>query len=243
MNPSFSLRAFAKRLEVSPAQLSQILSSKRNLTLKQAKKIAAQLGISAGEFSALVGTTTPITRPDTRELTEDVFLLISEWYSLAILALSEIPGAKSDHHWIAEHLGVDPFLCQEAVTRLLRLELIQIKDGLMVRNCKDITTPANIPSSVRRRYHNQVLELAQAKLEELSLEEREFTSLIVPADASLLSPIKEILREARDKINALTSQNLGKGIGEGSRVFIVNTQVFPVTSTVSKTKTKPKEKK
>ncbi|MGZ3806814.1 MAG: helix-turn-helix transcriptional regulator, partial [Bacteriovorax sp.] len=45
-NSSFSLRAFAKNLGLSPASLSQILSGKRPLTLSTAKKICDSLNLS-----------------------------------------------------------------------------------------------------------------------------------------------------------------------------------------------------
>lgn len=48
-NPSFSLRAFARFLEMSPSKLSQILNSKQGLTIPYAEKICQKLNLSEQE--------------------------------------------------------------------------------------------------------------------------------------------------------------------------------------------------
>ncbi|MGZ3699878.1 MAG: helix-turn-helix domain-containing protein, partial [Bdellovibrionota bacterium] len=45
-NPSYSLRAFARYLAISAAALSQVLSRKRDLSKRNALKVAERLGLS-----------------------------------------------------------------------------------------------------------------------------------------------------------------------------------------------------
>ncbi|HAG92455.1 MAG TPA: hypothetical protein DCL41_11310, partial [Bdellovibrionales bacterium] len=45
-NPNFSLRSFAKWLKISPAQLSQMMTGKRPITINSAQKIGDRLGLS-----------------------------------------------------------------------------------------------------------------------------------------------------------------------------------------------------
>lgn len=52
-NPNFSVRAFARWLELSPAQVSQVMSGKRPLTLKALEKINKKLDISPFEKQTL----------------------------------------------------------------------------------------------------------------------------------------------------------------------------------------------
>lgn len=48
-NPAFSLRAFARVIEISPAKLSQIMNKKQGLSMKCAKNICKKLNLSEEE--------------------------------------------------------------------------------------------------------------------------------------------------------------------------------------------------
>src|SRR3989344_4964128 len=113
-NPNFSMRSFAKWLEVSPAQLSQVLSGKRPLSFRLAAKIGTRLGFAGQEriefmekaSKALSHEKSISANQPLHRIKEDEFKLISEWYHFAILGLSSVPGAKSDPRWIARRLGI-----------------------------------------------------------------------------------------------------------------------------------------
>ena len=53
-NPHYSLRSFAKSLEISPSALSAILNKKRNLTDKTAKRLALKLDFSLSKVRSLL---------------------------------------------------------------------------------------------------------------------------------------------------------------------------------------------
>ena len=52
-NPQFSLRAFSRLVDVSPAVLSRVLSGKRKLTFNLAVRIADALVLGPGEREVL----------------------------------------------------------------------------------------------------------------------------------------------------------------------------------------------
>jgi plasmid maintenance system antidote protein VapI len=53
-NSSYSLRAFARDLKISPQQLSNVLSGRRGLSVPVAERIAAKLGLSVHEAEIFV---------------------------------------------------------------------------------------------------------------------------------------------------------------------------------------------
>src|SRR4051812_37048819 len=53
-NPSFSIRAFAKRLGVSPTTLSLLLSGRRRISPKLAASLVDRLDLSPAEARALL---------------------------------------------------------------------------------------------------------------------------------------------------------------------------------------------
>ena len=93
-NPCFSLRSFAKWLNISPAQLSQMMSGKRTVTGKTLGKVSERLGLSPVERLQFMQASFPDFvengAAESIALSEDQFRLISDWYHLAILSLTEL---------------------------------------------------------------------------------------------------------------------------------------------------------
>ncbi len=54
INPKYSLRAFAKKLSISPSKVSEVLSGKKRLGVERAEEIANKLGLSALENELFV---------------------------------------------------------------------------------------------------------------------------------------------------------------------------------------------
>ena len=111
-NQRFSMRAFARILDMSPAHLSCLINGKKNLTPKQAKKIVEKLNLSDSENQALIQDvaglrTKSFQIPELQILSDDEFKLISDWYHIAILHLSQLPN-RAHARWISDQLGIDP---------------------------------------------------------------------------------------------------------------------------------------
>ena len=53
-NPRYSMRAFAKQLDMDPSSVSQLLSGKRNASKKMVKRITACVGTSDQVIEALL---------------------------------------------------------------------------------------------------------------------------------------------------------------------------------------------
>ena len=102
-NPNYSLRAFAKALEINVGTLSALMSGRRPLTAKTAKKLCDQLDYSPvqrenilkriphGHQTANVKLLT--LKEERLELEEQCFRIISDWYHYAILQI-----IRTDHY-------------------------------------------------------------------------------------------------------------------------------------------------
>src|SRR4051812_24878235 len=88
-NPSYSLRAFARFLEVDQSHLTKILNGVYSPSMKFMQKVGRKLGISPAQISKTAKTNfTPL--PD------DEFKIISEWFHFAILELAKTKDFKTD---------------------------------------------------------------------------------------------------------------------------------------------------
>ena len=94
-NPSFSLRAFAKKLKINPSALSEILNGKRVISESLARRLVDNLALDPKEKQSVLSlfdqtANSGETIDDNYlELSVDHFKTISEWYHFAILSLME----------------------------------------------------------------------------------------------------------------------------------------------------------
>ena len=234
LNASFSLRSFAKWLGVSPAQLSQMMAGKRAITPESLTKIVDRVGVSPSErhdlLASLVSPQTPVST-ERQRLADDEFRLFADWYHLAILSLTKTKGAKADPRWIARRLGISVDDANKALSRLLRLKIIETSP-----NFRQISQPfevtSDIPSEAIRRYHKQNLELAASKIETVALELRQYQSVALPLKPSQIPAFKKMIDQFLDR----ASESADSSLSASAEIYHLNVQLFPVSKPVSVTK-------
>ncbi len=229
-NSRFSLRSFAKHLEISPGQLSSLINGKKNLTAKQAVKIIEKLNLSEQDALDLMRELHPKLRalsppsPSTQLLSEDEFRLISSWEHFAILSLGKVRENRATPEWIASALAIDLPTATVAFQRLKRMGLIRLKDGHFRQTTKPLITTTEVPSSAIREYHRQNLLLAAQKIESVPVEEREFTSITMAVNPRRMEKAKKIIREMKQKVcDELETSDC-------TEVYTLAIQLFPVTA-------------
>ncbi len=224
LNPNFSLRAYAKWLGLSPAQVSQMISGRRPITSATFGKIASKLGLSPLEKNLWLEQREPTAERQRVHLGEDNFRLISDWHHLAILGLTKVKGAKGDARWVARRLGLPVAEVNEAMSRMVRMGILEVAPAL-----RQLSPPfeatSSIPSEAIRSYHRQSLRLALEKLDLLPNHRREFQSVTL----ALREPQLKTFRRLIDRFLNEASELADAG-GEGEQVFHLNVQLFPVTS-------------
>lgn len=233
-NPSYSLRAYAQLLGVSPAHLSQILNEKRPLTLKTAKKMAKALKLSPFEteyfLSDLYETgEEPLDESLLKKgrliLQEDEFKLISDWEHFAILSLSEIEGNRFDGRWIAKRLNISLLRATEARDRLIRLGIIEKQGRSFKQIAPPISTTDDILNLSIQKNHLQHLELAGEKLENTPLELREYTSVTLATNPLKIAEAKKMIRNFKRKLTRFLEDT------EKTEVYTLAIQLFPLSKT------------
>ncbi|QLY23858.1 TIGR02147 family protein [Bdellovibrio sp. KM01] len=231
-NPNFSLRAFARYLEVSPAQLSQMMTGKRTITVKTMKKMGSRLDLSPTEKSEIAqallkdGSKHP---PEAHrvKLDQDRFHVISDWYHFAILSLTRIKDSKADPRWIARRLGISVEEAHQAVLRMERMGILQTKPKFkQVGDLLDVDS--EIPSEAIRKYHKQNLDLAIEKIDTVENSLRQIQSMSLPINPKKIDAFKKLIDDFLENASDLS------GKSAGTEVYSLNVQFVPVTSPLEK---------
>jgi transcriptional regulator with XRE-family HTH domain len=227
-NPKYSLRAFAKQLDLAPSVVSSILNGKRTITAATVLRISNVLGLSEQDRSHYLKNSKK-RKSTFRQVQFDRFLVISEWYHFAILELLKIEGFEFSPAGIATALGIS---VNQANFALQRLE----RTGFLERNEQGGFQDAfggNAGYIQGDRDHRALrdlqinfLQLAIERLRDTAPEERDNTALTMAIRRERLPEAKRKLKEFRRAFAA----DLESGAGKDS-VYQLVLGFFPLTKT------------
>jgi len=230
-NNAYSLRSFARFLQVDPSTLSQVLRRKRKLTRKTLLRIASRLGLGPDEISRF-DESSPVPLDATQsayELTLDVFKLIADWYHYAIFELVTLQNFRSDARWIARTLGITVSEAHSAVERLQRLSLIEVDKNGRWKQGQDLITTADNPFTVSafRKLQRQVLDKAITALEELPIAIRDQTSMTMAMNSKRIPEVKNQIKKFRRELCKYLQQDQVRDC-----VYNLGVSFYPLTQEV-----------
>lgn len=233
-NSSFSLRAFARLLEVSPASLSEFLNGKRVLSPKMVMKLADKLCLDPEEFSVLNDKLNRDKKGVSHEhrsdrkiiqLQNDQYYLISDWIYYGIKNLAKTKDFQSDSKWIAKRLKSTHKKVSDALERLLRLGILKYNNEGKLVHCEiDLKTSDDIPNTSIKKRHAENLEAAKESLYVDDVMVRDFSCATLAIDPKRLPQAKKMIREFQDQLFDFLEGD------EPTEVYEVCMQLFPRTN-------------
>jgi transcriptional regulator with XRE-family HTH domain len=227
-NARYSLRAFAKYLDLDASTLSQILSGKRKLSKKGIQRLCEKLGASPLELTRFGLADEKISTEDQYyQIGLDTFAVISDWYHYAILELTYTTGFKSDAVWISRKLSITVEEAKGAIERLLRLGLLSFENEKLIKSSKQITNNGLINTSgAHKELQKQIVSKAMNAIDECSNEEKDITSMTMAIDTKNLAKASLLIKKFRRDLCALLEE------GEQTRVYNVGIQLYPVSQSL-----------
>jgi uncharacterized protein (TIGR02147 family) len=239
-NANYSLRAFAKALGVDAGNLSRFMSGKAFLSGKAVEKLVDGLALTPEEKTlfaesfideqkrrkldggrSYVNRVTP--RPSSPNLEIELFRIISDWYHCAILELTFTKNFKSDARWIAKQLGITPLEAKLAVDRLIKLELLEQKNGRLQKTKGHITTKdKHLTTPALKKLQKQLLEKAIFSLENVPIEERNQSAMTMAIDPKKLPLAKRMIEEFTNTLCQVLES------GERKQVYQFSASLYPL---------------
>jgi uncharacterized protein (TIGR02147 family) len=217
LNPAYSLRAFARDLNVTISRISEVLTGKTGLSVERALHIAQVFEWEEDQTSLFIDLVesehnrSPLGRKLAKErlalrttqariLPQEEFSLISEWYYVPMIELLQTKPGNYSPAFLGQRLGLDERTATEAIMKLQQLKLIEWKEDALVATNKVRTTPKGIRSEATRKFHKQILKKAEAAIDTQPLEKRSITSAVMAVDQAQLQKIQERIREFRNEL-------------------------------------------
>lgn len=242
-NPGYSLRAYARDLELPASKLSEILRGICGLSAQSATKLAKKLQLTPEESKYFIYAVEAQharskkskiharkmlselkQSEDFDEISLERFRIISDWWHFAILELTELDDFSSSHEWIASRLGLSLQVVEDAIERLIDFGLLENISGKLIQTHINLATPSGIPSREIRKHHSQILMKAQESLAVCSIEERDFSAMTMVIDDEQMEEAKKLIKDFRRNFDRLMKQSSTKK----KRVYTLAIQYFPL---------------
>ncbi len=228
-NSKFSLRSFAKQLNLEASSLSKILSGKRKLTDKMCIRLGKLLSLSEKETLDLMNmeSQSKSAKKD-KLLNDDAFKCISDWHHFAILELTRVKNFKSNMRWIAKVLNISHGEAQEAVERLKRLNYLAVdKNGKFSDALGLAYNEGNEYSTIAfRKLQKQILSKASEALDNIDYSQRVQSSMTFAIKKDKLPEAKRRILNLIDELNDFLGE--GQNLDE---VYHLGVSLYPVSNT------------
>jgi len=208
LNPRYSMRAFARDLDVSPGQMSLLLAGKKGISLERAKTMAERLELKSAEKDYFLNQAVLMfarsdaakkiakntlqhlnLQQDAIRLSKEVFIAVSDWHHFGILFAMRLKNYADgcaefgEAEFLSKTLKVPPVDVESALARLVKLGAIE-KQGSIHRALQDYVLTGNgVPSAAIRKFHRQVIQKALVAMESQAIDERYLNTMMMTIDS------------------------------------------------------------
>ncbi len=220
-NPRYSIRSFAKSLSIDQSFLTKILNGSRlpstNLIQKTNRRLKSDM--LQAEKKA----------PQTADLytrIEDTFHLIADWYHFALIELIRTDNFVPDEKWICRRLGINQTQLQLAVSRLVRVGLLEIQNKKWILKTDSLSWTNNLRTSeARRMLQKQISLMSHMAIDEVDFNLRDHSSLTIALDPDLIPELKQRLTQFRQSLDQLIQEKST----QPREVYQFTFSMFPVS--------------
>lgn len=212
-NPRYSLRVFAKHLDIDHSTLSQIFSRKRGLSEKLAVKIASNMTLTHHEkqkFLTSVDTCfarakkkkaaaaekmTQISKyNNTVVVHHDPLNTINHWRYIAVYELVSTKRAINVSQ-LVNVLKLTTEQTETIVSHLCNLNILNREEDQLVATASSVQTLNDIPAEAIVKYHASIAEKAAQSVATHHILEREFQNLVISFSKDQMTGAKQMIRD------------------------------------------------
>lgn len=226
-NAAYTLRSFAKFLDVDHSQLSKILREERSAGKVFIEKVGKRLGLSHEEISLLHKRKAISKKLDYYTITDQIFESIANYKYDVLVELIKTSDFKGDYKWIAKKIGSSAEDVDHYVRVLTSLKLLEITaEG----EWKDLTNGACLHISsqkdllARKNYHKEIFEASIKSLTNTPGSKQIHSSMIMATNQKKVDDAQKMIAKFRDKLVAFLED-----CDDKNAVFCLHTSLFPLT--------------
>lgn len=244
VNALYSLRSMAQALGISPTTLSDVIRGKKKFSEKTAIEVSQKLNLNEREatyFQTLVyyensqeeglksilenqlRALNPVLRK-VSEVEDEHYIVLSEWYHIAILEMTYLYPKELNPQTIHEQLNIEFAQAEQALTLLEKLNLLERQGDSYVKTKTQFTFNSELSNQALRHFHRTMLGKAQVCIVEQTNKEKFIGSETFPLALEDLTEAKDIVESCFQQLLQLSkkSKNPSYVYHAGIQLFQLN---------------------
>ncbi len=201
-NSLYSIRAFARDLNIGKSTLHEAIYNQKDLSLNLANKVLDNLGYGEAEKQDIINYNYFPERDILfKEISDAEFQKISTCEHFALLSLSKLKNIDANPTTLAKSLCISKEKAKNILKDLIELKLIQVNDKQKIeRTSRSLRTSYDIKSKTIQSFHRKTLVKIQDSISEIDVELREIASSTFLMQPEKIKELKEELKNIRRKL-------------------------------------------
>lgn len=214
----YSLRSFARDIDISPSALSEIIRQKKGMAEDTATRIAFLFKLRHRERQLFINSSI-LFRIKNKKKKDEIEKRVNElvqqkqsrkfesvdlsrantWKHTAIIELMSFPDYDGSIEWLSRKLKVNMASVQFYLESLEKIKLVEKENNKYRRNLSFIESTDDQPFESIKGYHKSVLTKAIEALEAQNVSKREFQTLTLAFDREDMSRAIDTIRMFMDQ--------------------------------------------
>lgn len=226
-NSRYSLRKFAKDLNLSPSGVSNLFKGRFDLSIERAKDLIPKLRLpNSLEEKLRLSMGLKVERKIVEISPEHSFLL-QEWIYFAVMHFFDLDTTDKSPEAIARRLAVDIPVVQQALEKLLTEGFLKKnEDGSVYK--PEIHWQGGdggpIATEIIRAHHRENLRVAIRAIDLIPKEQRDVSTITFCGNPELMNQIREEIRCLHQKVSAMMEHSSSR-----AEVYRLSVALFPLT--------------
>ena len=226
-NPQYSLRSFARDLNLSSGKLSEILRSKSKITLNTFEQISNNLSLDETLHETfkknLIEFNQGKRTPEPLDIDKSNFIMTNQ--HLALLGLINLSIFQHCTKWISQALKKDEKVIVKLLEDLIKVKLVLFENNQYTtkQSGAKISPPINEQVKILLKNGLNRASLASEHFEE---DNHWFTNMVIPAPKKEISVMSKKFWNTFKEINFEQEQN----IESSDELYEIVVGIFPITS-------------
>lgn len=233
-NPSYSNRAFARDIGLSPAFTSDILKGKKSLPFKHVEIFIQTLDMDQADATRLkqffapeglvISNKSQYPQKKNWKLgTKAQQKILSNWYYLPMIDLTTCKGFDGN---FSEALGISKEQESRAINELVDLGILEVKDGKYIKTNFKLHFTSQKSKEEFRKFHSQMLKKSLLELDNID-QDRFQQRLIIGFTLALNS--KKTLQFKKDLSDLVYKAIEDMNDNDCDQVYHLGLQFFPLS--------------
>lgn len=222
-NPRFSMRAFAKKLDLSIGTMSDLLNDKATITADRAAKVLNELKVGARERNELLLMMNKQPIIDKKDLPDDLYAMITDWQNRMILFSFDLEEPNRDVTVLSKKLRMSVSDINEIIKGFVSKGLLsRDQDGKISRNQEIWASSDGRPNKSLINLHTSSLKMSLEVFPTIPTEKRDVSTINFAGCPEKLDEVRKEIRKFYEKVLVIMES------GPRTEVYQFSMQLLPL---------------